>query len=1157
MRNLLVFVMLFTLLVVFSQFNLHAQRIIDLGKGKGDLKVLGGATKDYLGRSIAAGDVNGDGITDLLMGAYGADAGNTQAVGKVYVVLGVKKLTKQLDLKSQTADFTVTGHNADDFFGFNLAAGDLNGDKIDDIIVGAFGADPFNRKTAGQVYIIFGQPFLPKEQILSKDSADVTISGYLESAMFSVPIATGDLNGDGIQDLIISSYDATVNSRQEGGAVFVFYGRTKWPKSFTNASAAADLIYMGSNPGDKLGRGLATGDFNGDKIDDLMVGAYKTDPNGNVDAGTVYVLAGGTSLMRVTDLHFRHAMLTIDAKAASGVFGVALAAGDINNDDISDMIVGAIWENSGTKTAAGKAYVFYGSQQYQSSNPIQKESSNANLIFAGANAADNFGIGLALGDINGDNYDDVILGASYALSDNNKRTGAGYVFNGRADWQGTFDLATATPNVLILGTADKDNFGWVTLAADLNADLTDDILVGADLADPSNRADAGEVHGFIGNAAPTAPTLLSPIGGNYIATANPTLTWKVSTDKNSDSVYYKITIFRTDISDSIFFDSFLSDLELKRVSTAEGPTIEFKPVLTPALNNGTTCRWTVQAYDTKDYSPRPHLQTFSIDLNSPKIEHDQIQTTSAGQNLQILAGISDEQSGVQTAELWYRLGGDTLYKKASMLFLGGNSYQSIIPAADVTLRGLEYGILATDFAGNPASRIPLKNYISVQVQIGGNGIEYSFPHISQTGIQAAYRLVSVPTKLTNPALGTVLNDDLGAYDQYKWRLFEYQDEKYTENPENGAFNPGKSYFMILKENGKKFDTGPTISFSLSESYPVVVNPGWNLIGSPFNFDLPLSNITLSDGTAPVLFHYQGEWKTPTAFQPWQGYALFNSKSIADTLRVNPSVPAANSLFKQLLLVESLNKSVQVIATCGDARDSYNFFGLNEKTQNGQDELDFPEPPPFGEFVSLYFPHPEWEQRATRFTTDIIADTVQTYTWQMAIQSNSSHELVVLNFQGVEKLSDNYELKLTDQSSRFIWELESQNSIHLRNHSGLEPRLFTIQLHRKEMTAEVAETVPLNFQLGQNYPNPFYLDGAAGKTVINYSLPGPASVSLTIYNLLGKKVAELVSPQNFDPGRYVVEWNGQDLHGQQVSAGIYFYHLRMGSQIFTRKMVVMQ
>ncbi|MBN2092193.1 FG-GAP repeat protein [candidate division KSB1 bacterium] len=1157
MRNFLVFFMLFTLSTIFSQFDLQAQRIIDLSKEKGDLKVMGGATKDYLGRSIAAGDFNGDGIEDLLMGAYGADAGNTQAVGKVYVVLGSKNLLKQLDLKSQTADFTLTGHNADDLFGFNVAAGDLNGDKIDDIIVGAFGADPFNRKTAGQVYIIFGQPFLPKEQILSKDSADVTISGYMESAMFSVPIATGDLNGDGIQDLVIGSYDATVNSRQEGGAVFVFYGRTKWPANFANASAAADLIVMGANSGDKLGRGLACGDFDGDKIDDLMIGAYKTDPNSNVDAGTVYVMAGGTSLMRVTDLHFRQAMLTIDAKAAGGAFGVTIAAGDINHDNISDMIVGALWENSGTKLTAGKAYVFYGSQQYQSSKPVNKETTNANLIFAGANASDNLGIGLALGDFNGDSYDDVILGASYTLQSKNIRPGACYVFNGRADWQGTIDLATATPNLLIWGTQDKDNFGWVTLAADLNGDGTDDIAVGADLADPSNRADAGEVHAFIGNASPTSPALLSPIGGDYVASANPTLTWKISTDKNSDSVYYKIVIFRTDLNDSIFFDSYLSDLKLKRISAPDGQTIEFKPVLTPALKNGTTCRWTVQAFDGKDYSARPRLETFSIDLNSPKIEHDQILSTSAGQALQILAGISDEQSGVQTAELWYRQGGDTLFKKASMLFLGGNSYQSTIPAADVNLRGLEYCILATDFAGNPASRVPLKNYLSVQVQIEGAGIEYRFPRVNQPGVQAAYRLVSVPTKLTDPAVGTVLNDDLGTYDKYEWRLFDYQTDKYIENPEAGAFTPGKSYFMILKENGKKFDTGPTISFTLSTPYPVALNPGWNLIGNPFNFDLPLNHITLPDGTLPVLYNYQGEWKLPTAFQPWEGYALFNSKTVADTLWVNPSVFAANGLHKQQMLAEVLNKSVQIVATCGSARDGYNFFGMNEKAQNGPDEFDFPEPPPFGEFVSLYFLHPELQQTVSHYTTDIISDTVKTYIWQLAVYTNISARPVTLNFSGLEKLSDAYQIKLTDLSTHFTWDLENQSSMQLLNNSNSKPRHFSILLKRKQTTSADAKAVPLDFELGQNYPNPFYLDGTAGRTVIYYSLPRAETINLTIYNLLGKKVTELVPPQNFEPGRYVVEWRGQDLNGQQVSAGIYFYHLRIGNQIFTRKMVVMQ
>ncbi len=1157
MRSFLVFIILVMFLIIFSSFDLQAQRIIDLSKDKSDLKTLGGATKDYLGRSIAAGDFNGDGITDLLMGAYGADAGNVQAVGKVYVVLGSKILKKQLDFKSQSADFTLTGINTDDLFGFTVAAGDLNNDKIDDIIVGAFMADPFGRTTAGQVYVIFGQPFLPKEQELSKDSADVTISGYLNSAMFSIPLTTGDINGDGIQDLIIGSYEATVNARQEAGAVFVFYGRQKWPSTFTNASAGADLIVLGANPGDKLGRGIATGDFNGDKIDDLMIGSYFADPQSVENAGTVYVVQGGPAPSRVIDLKFKQALVTIDANVAGGGLGVTIAAGDINNDNISDMIIGALWENSGAKLAAGKAYVFYGSQQYQSANPAKKVTANANLIFSGANASDNLGIGLTLRDINSDNYDEVIISAANALSDKNKRPGACYVFNGRADWQGSIDLASAVPNLRIWGTQDKDNFGWVTAAADLNGDGTDEVLVGADLADPSNRADAGEVHVFIGNALPTTPTLLTPIGGNYIASANPTLTWKISTDKNSDSIYYKIVVFRTDINDSIFFDSFQSDLQLKRILVTGQPAIEFKPTLVPALKNGTTCRWTVLAFDGKEYSARPRLQTFSIDLISPKIEHDQTVSTPASQSFPILAGISDEQSGVQAAELWYRQGGDTLFKKVSMLFLGGNSYQTTIPGADITTRGLEYCILATDIAGNPPYRLPQQNYLSVQVQIEGAGIEYRFPRVNNPGVQAAYRLVSVPTKLADPSLGTVLNDDLGAYDKYEWRLFDYQTDKYIEFPETGAFLPGKSYFMILKENGKKFDTGSTISFTLSEPYPVVLNPGWNLIGNPFNFNLPFNNITLSDGKPPVLYNYQGEWQLANVFQPWEGYICLNSKTVPDTLWVNPSVRAANKMHKASSLAQLFSQMVQVIAVCGTARDGDNFFGISEKTQIGLDEFDFPEPPPFGEFISLYFPHPEWRQGVSQFTSDLISDTVQTHTWQMAVHTNVADKPVQLNFMGLEKLAENYQITLTDIATHFTWDLEHQNSVQLLNNPGSEARLFAIQLNRKQTAFENSKIVPLQFELGQNYPNPFYLDGIAGRTVIYYALPKPESVTLTIYNLLGKKVAELVTAQNFEPGRYVVAWNGEDDHGQRVSTGIYFYHLRVGNHLFTRKMVVMQ
>ena len=130
--------------------------VIDLNSTSAGLTVYGDDAGDLSGRRVAAGDINGDGTDDLIIGAWLADPAGGADAGETYVIYGGGSLPASIDLNSQSAGLTVYGDDAGDYSGFNLAAGDINGDGTDDLIIGAPIADPAGGADAGETYVIYG-----------------------------------------------------------------------------------------------------------------------------------------------------------------------------------------------------------------------------------------------------------------------------------------------------------------------------------------------------------------------------------------------------------------------------------------------------------------------------------------------------------------------------------------------------------------------------------------------------------------------------------------------------------------------------------------------------------------------------------------------------------------------------------------------------------------------------------------------------------------------------------------------------------------------------------------------------------------------------------------------------------------------------------------
>jgi Ca2+-binding RTX toxin-like protein len=400
----------------------------------------------------------------------------------------------------------ITGAAAHDSAGRGLAyIGDVNGDGIDDIAVGSPGADPSGRITAGTAYVIYGRDDGGLHDI---DLADLTAADGFRvigaaaghSSSYAIGRA-GDINGDGIDDLILGAPGADGT-----GSAFVVYGVAGGLGDIDLASltAAQGFRVLGASAGDTAGVSVnSAGDINGDGFDDLVIGAPGVTANGYYGAGQAYLVYGGNDLANI-DL----ATMTQDQgfRLTGTFYNDAIgrsvsSAGDINGDGIDDFAV------AGVRGTHAKAFIVYGQEDNFDDINLVDFTPAQGFTILGTPDFDSGGFAVArAGDVNGDGFDDIILGDSSARQPGRHYSGESYVIYGNDTGHTDIDVANLLPSqgFRISGAFEYDFSGSsVSSAGDINGDGFDDILIGAPSANPSDRYDAGIAYVIFGGDAPT------------------------------------------------------------------------------------------------------------------------------------------------------------------------------------------------------------------------------------------------------------------------------------------------------------------------------------------------------------------------------------------------------------------------------------------------------------------------------------------------------------------------------------------------------------------------------------------------------------------------------------------------------------------------------
>jgi len=362
--------------------------------------------------SSMGGDLDGDGLDDLLLGAPNHDGAFTQG-GKVYLVFGAP--VGPHSLGNTVASYS--GLQNHDYAGMAVAiAPDLNGDGLDDALIGAPGAD-----AGGIAYVVFGRTAgWTTETPLTEADAWFEAEDFHDGVGCSLA-GLGDVDGDGIGDLLVGAW-SNDHSALAGGAAYLVLGR-QWGWTQGAPIAVVDASFHGENDGDHAGDEVAAaGDVDGDGLADLLVAAPTSDLGG-VDSGAVYLVLGraqgwtpGTSLASADAVFPGDGSLQGAGRAVAG-------AGDVNGDGLDDFLV-----SSAGVDDRGAISLFFGAPHGWAPDVTLAD---ADVTYVGEDEAVLAGSGIAGGgDLNGDGFDDLVLGSD-GHDGPGGVTGRGYVVLGQ------------------------------------------------------------------------------------------------------------------------------------------------------------------------------------------------------------------------------------------------------------------------------------------------------------------------------------------------------------------------------------------------------------------------------------------------------------------------------------------------------------------------------------------------------------------------------------------------------------------------------------------------------------------------------------------------------------------------------------------------------
>ncbi|MBL7086800.1 MAG: VWA domain-containing protein [Candidatus Cloacimonetes bacterium] len=443
-------------------------------------------------------------------------------------------------------------------------------------------------------------------------------------------------------------------------------------------------------------------------------------------------------------------------------------------------------------------------------------------------------------------------------------------------------------------------------------------------------------------------------------------------------------------------------------------------------------------------------------------------------------------------------------------------------------------------------------YIDSGQSITGVNVTIIEMEIPTSVLQQGWNMVSVPCEPNPSDPSSIFSDDIipfltNTYNSNIWWWSELNSSYWVPD----EIENGYGYWIRAWEDSTEIDAEgdlvtESVSFVLTNSANYyLMQHGFHMLGNPYGYPITFGDNNFEIGpenwwcavwnNSDHSYDYY-DYNDNFIIDPWKAYWV---QTLVDneTITINPTTKGS-SFFAAISSNNSTrgNKEnsdwdIKFEVEQGVLKDQSNWAGINENASDTWDSMDIPEIPPMtSEYISLFFPHNDWNQYSADYTRDVRSYDLGNPQWNFVVNSTESGE-AKLTWNIPDEVPDEYTLQLEDL----------ENNITINIESITEYVFDIIAQNEHEFVFTVVPLgvgpdpdIPTTFSLSANYPNPF-----TQSTEIQYQLPERSQVDISIYNVKGQRIKVLESDQ-VEPGYYKISWNGLDEHGKKVSPGIYFY-----------------
>ncbi|MBN1782122.1 choice-of-anchor D domain-containing protein [bacterium] len=533
--------------------------------------------------------------------------------------------------------------------------------------------------------------------------------------------------------------------------------------------------------------------------------------------------------------------------------------------------------------------------------------------------------------------------------------------------------------------------------------------------------------------------------------------------------------------------------------------------------------------------------------------------------------------------LYYRQSGRISYQTANAFPENDQTFRAVIPSEAVTLRGVEYYVEVVsstqhmftypvmDPVNKPKS-IPIR-FESMQTQL-----VYT-PQRMSTGRYQLAAMFSVPFFLDHIGADTVFTGiSIKDYDPFQWRLFWWDPARsqvwYNYDPEGiiyvefsdlykGSFSmpPGRAYWLVSNIE-RQFSLRGGHTVSTDTSFQKELQPGWNMVGNPYNFTIKWSDCSLSSAQITPPYGWEGEdgYRPDTPYlEPWKGYWFFNASPEPGYLFIHPEdASLSKTAGNGRGLLDNLEETswiMQISVSDDYSCDKYNYAGVREHASMQVDLYDRPEPPRgFANGVSLTFEHADWEEKPNIYAADIRPTETDGQVWKLSVLCGESQTRHQITWNHLSDLPENWKAYLIDFESEVAVDLMKDRLYGFNSDPDNMSRTFKMIAGTAQFLEKNREGIslePVDFALLPNSPNPFN-----PVTTINFTLPQKSDVRISIYNALGQRVRYMVE-KDCHAGKHAVEWDATDDRGMKLPTGVYVYQLKAANKTAVRKMVLIK